>query len=182
MDLQPLPVSRATNAYELMEDVNAAILAEPCRLNMTAWVKMFQNIQNISSVDGSIPACGTIGCYAGWTTFLHDQRPEWDPLRVENRALAVLTHTSPIWGSGLDSSSLRGRLRSAFNEISVTESIQSGVTKGRILKLKQGTRRYARAVVKRFERIMAQFEQELKAIPVSPVIPTQLYFYGGKEL
>lgn len=58
--------SKATTGLALMRDVRKAILAEPKRANMRVAVQ--------SRLDAEGPACGTVGCIAGWTVLLHDGR------------------------------------------------------------------------------------------------------------
>lgn len=54
----PRPV-RPANAYELLERVCEATLAEPKRYDQTQWVKL-------TARNYDRPACGTVGCRAGW--------------------------------------------------------------------------------------------------------------------
>lgn len=54
------PSTTATNAYELLDDIKATILAEPRRMRMADF---FTNPAWLSAE--SVPACGTIGCIAG---------------------------------------------------------------------------------------------------------------------
>ncbi len=59
------PKSTATTVLGLLDDVKAAVLAEPKRANMTHYV----DESTIYSVaDG--PSCGTTGCFAGWSLML----------------------------------------------------------------------------------------------------------------
>ena len=69
----PMPVSTATNAYDLLDDVKALALEEPKRIAMGWWL-----VQNGYSSDallvrvlkGGFPECGTVGCVGGWVEVL----------------------------------------------------------------------------------------------------------------
>lgn len=69
-----LPESKATNAYELLDEVRALILAEPKRYDQGRWIsklpddKARQRLYDVKS----FPACGTIACVAGWIVMLKD--------------------------------------------------------------------------------------------------------------
>lgn len=55
--------SKATNAYDLVTDVIAAVLQEPRRLNMGFYL-------SDTTGENDSPACGTVGCFAGWAIVL----------------------------------------------------------------------------------------------------------------
>jgi hypothetical protein len=60
-----MPVSKATNAYELLDDIKALALEEPKRISMDTW----------RSSEGrlGVPPCGTVGCIGGWVEALVKQ-------------------------------------------------------------------------------------------------------------
>lgn len=60
-----IPKSRARTAYGLLSEIVALVKAEPRRMRMAA----FRTDPDWMSEDRR-PACGTIGCVAGWVTFL----------------------------------------------------------------------------------------------------------------
>lgn len=60
------PRSAATNAYDLLQDVKKVILEEPLRLDMSIVCLRGEGI----SLDILKPACGTVGCLAGWVLVL----------------------------------------------------------------------------------------------------------------
>jgi hypothetical protein len=64
----PTPISVATNAYELLGDVAEAILREPKRFDFGNW------LEHIPAEHGG-PACGTVGCIAGWAVVLTGDIP-----------------------------------------------------------------------------------------------------------
>jgi hypothetical protein len=67
MKLQPIPRSKAKTAYGLISDVIRAILAEPKRADMEVFA------DHVDPDDGG-PACGTVGCFAGWVCLLRGAR------------------------------------------------------------------------------------------------------------
>lgn len=60
---QAIPRSKAKTAWGLLEDVKKAIRAEPKRADMTTFGA------RRPPTDGG-PACGTVGCVAGWIALL----------------------------------------------------------------------------------------------------------------
>ena len=75
---KPVPRSRANNAYDLLKDVQKAILEEPLRYNQGEWGVNLRT-GSLSEAQAQtermfgepiIPACGTIACVAGWTVAL----------------------------------------------------------------------------------------------------------------
>lgn len=66
-----IPRSTAENAYQLLDEVIAAIRDEPARLNMGQW--RFTPKQ-VGALGDAAPSCGTVGCMAGWITFLVDRK------------------------------------------------------------------------------------------------------------
>lgn len=75
--LAPLPVSNATNLYELFQDVYKAIQDEPARFCMNDIITASNGVVDplasgrwINVVTERMPACGTVGCYGGWCMVL----------------------------------------------------------------------------------------------------------------
>lgn len=66
MKLKLIPVSKAKTALGLLGDVKRAILQEPKRADMTTYT------DRIHPEEGG-PACGTVGCVAGWISLLAGQ-------------------------------------------------------------------------------------------------------------
>lgn len=67
--LQPIPLSRARTAYGLLRDVQRVILAEPKRVNMKTYA-----VDPEKEGYSNRPACGTVGCFAGWVVVLSKGR------------------------------------------------------------------------------------------------------------
>lgn len=61
-----IPLSKAKTAYGLLRDVQKAIASEPKRANMGTFT------ETLSPAEGG-PACGTVGCFAGWVSLLAGQ-------------------------------------------------------------------------------------------------------------
>lgn len=74
MALKALPRSKAKTAWGLMADVKRAILAEPKRADMTSVIGY------LAPTEGG-PACGTVGCVAGWVAVLGRKYPS--PYEIE---------------------------------------------------------------------------------------------------
>jgi hypothetical protein len=53
---------------ELLLQIRELILAEPLRLDMDSWITAFAG--EGSSYHKTLPACGTVGCIAGWAAVL----------------------------------------------------------------------------------------------------------------
>ncbi len=65
LNIDLLPKSKATNSYELLDDVCRAIEEEPKRFSWGDWV------EDADRKDPELrPACNTLACVAGWMTLL----------------------------------------------------------------------------------------------------------------
>jgi len=64
--LKLIPRSTATNAYDLMADVVKVIRDEPKRMDMSTFTRLKMKFVP----KARRPACGTIGCVAGWMVML----------------------------------------------------------------------------------------------------------------
>ena len=72
---------------DLLREVKRAILEEPKRLCMSIWLTHASLLRNYPSASGHVavakhtpPACGTVGCIAGWTTVIAQQKEHPDQL------------------------------------------------------------------------------------------------------
>jgi hypothetical protein len=63
------PKSKAKTAYELLEEIRALTLEEPRRYNQNQYLSF-----DVDEEHGG-PACGTVGCRAGWVVALRAKRP-----------------------------------------------------------------------------------------------------------
>lgn len=68
-----LPKSRAKTAYGLLSEVQRLILEEPLRYNQGTYIERVGGEHGAVTIHRSpeaIPACGTVGCVAGWVCTL----------------------------------------------------------------------------------------------------------------
>lgn len=63
-----MPVSKAKTAYGLLSEIRRLILEEPKRYDQTDTVTFLSNGDDFYPQPR--PACGTVGCVAGWTCVL----------------------------------------------------------------------------------------------------------------
>lgn len=139
--------SQAKTAWGLMQAVNRAILAEPRRLYMGNWISSFLDRRQAKEEVGFTPACGTVGCYAGWVAMLAEGQ---ETFGVQTTAVELLA------GVGTNQNGiLRDELVDAFLNTHAADK------NGRYLLA--GTKPYARAIVQRFEVIMEEHKTFLKA-------------------
>ena len=79
-----IPVSKAKTAYGLLSEIATLALAEPKRMRMA----VFLDTRAAVHWGDHAPACGTVGCIAGWTCVLTgNNRGVWP---VMERAMDVL--------------------------------------------------------------------------------------------
>lgn len=64
---------RPRTAFELLNRVCKHILEEPKRYYQGMWGNTNEDL--IKATVGSVPACGTMACRAGWIVALHDGMP-----------------------------------------------------------------------------------------------------------
>lgn len=80
MSYEPIPVSQATTAYELFEELVQVIEEEPLRLRMDHFItasrsKSFfdsreDTLEYLTRRFGGAPKCGTVACFGGWLSLL----------------------------------------------------------------------------------------------------------------
>lgn len=69
-----IPKSKAKTAYGLLSEIRALILAEPLRYDQRDTLTIIPRRELASHP--TAPACGTIGCVAGWVGALKHSRPQ----------------------------------------------------------------------------------------------------------
>ena len=138
--LAPLPRSCAKTALGLLGDVKRAILADPKRLDMGVYTAC----RSVEVYPKSAPACGTVGCFAGWVSLLSGGGFVGD----DDHARTLLGHDLnyqtvrlPDYLNGLETSSY-------------TRYVFNGGSGDGISDLRSGTPAYARAVVRRIDRFI----------------------------
>lgn len=90
MKLTAIPKSRAKTAYSLLSEIRALIIAEPKRYNQRDTLAILGGPNDDHYATDDYPACGTIGCVAGWAVALKAQRP--------NRVIEVLPYAQRLLG------------------------------------------------------------------------------------
>lgn len=80
-----VPVSTATNSYELLDEVIQIITDEPNRLWMDNWIATIEGRMpgrpdatrdwTLQLHNVHLPACGTIACVAGWVVLIRLEHP-----------------------------------------------------------------------------------------------------------
>ena len=64
--IRKTPISKAKNAYKLLDEVCEVILAEPRRYNQEDWLIKGLPGEKTWGAKRGLPECGTVGCVAGW--------------------------------------------------------------------------------------------------------------------
>lgn len=82
-----IPKSKAKNAYDLLSEVRALILAEPKRYDQGMYLLRGQ--AELNEWGRKAPDCGTVACVAGWVATL--KQPErLTAVNADDRAKKVL--------------------------------------------------------------------------------------------
>lgn len=75
MATSKMPTSRATTAYGLLSEIRKLILAEPKRYDQRRYIMRRRNPDGMEDVPmRGFPACGRVGCVAGWVATLTQSR------------------------------------------------------------------------------------------------------------
>lgn len=130
------PRTRATTTIGILKAVVKAIREEPRRYDQGDWICRFDEY-NMEWIGADrlkhVPACGTIGCVAGWVD--------------------VLKRDTPIKGGSTMTVPERARALLGLNEWQ-TDLLFSGGALDGLTTARPGTRAYANAGVKHIERFM----------------------------
>ena len=136
----PIRRSKATNAYDLLDDVCKVIAEEPKRYDQNRWGVTGWRARRIYPAE-ELPACGTVGCRAGWIVALTDGRQGLDRavrrFDVRDTAIRILGVKPSDVRRLFDASSVRNELC-------------------------QGTPEYAAAGVRGLRRFMRKHRARLK--------------------
>lgn len=116
----PMPESHATNAYDLLSDVIRVIQEEPKRLLMDDWLvqpdRHYSWTACVAKLGGP-PACGTIGCVAGWVVVL--AAPDLGSLKnmnIDMTAVQILLGEKPWhFSASLESKERYQEINSLFS-------------------------------------------------------------------
>lgn len=130
---------RTKTAYDLLEQIKALIIAEPKRYDQGAWLVRSTD----EDVEGmQFPACGTVGCVAGWATTLTVKR-KLAPYEIASVAQRVL---------GLSAEQ--------------REELFDGAPVGLFAGVMPQTAAYAAAGVKHITAFQAKYEEQLRATKI----------------
>jgi hypothetical protein len=149
---KPIPQSKATNAYDLLGDVITAIKEEPKRVYMEDWIKRGRQLNLMLKAEGlekeDGPACGTVGCIAGWTTLLAARKP---------RASSVHGVAQRLLGAIDEYGSIRNYALYVATYTLFTTNFPDA---------KYGTEKYAQHVIRNIREFRKAWQKELLATPI----------------
>jgi hypothetical protein len=96
-----MPVSKAKTAYGLLSEIRKLILEEPRRYDQSDFLSIGEVAERRYDY---VPACGTVGCVAGWVCALKGSSDlrEWDVIAKADEILGIED------GIGVDSMVLFG--------------------------------------------------------------------------
>ena len=145
-----VPHTQAETAFDLLNDIIRIIQEEPRRMDMGNWIC---NPKAVSAVR-KLPACGTVGCIAGWAVVLHDGvEPAYRGQRyIAERAVVLLTGALNQTGT-LDL--FDGDVFEYYDD-------EEGFRDYRVLN--PGDANYVSLVIRRIEEYRDQHELHLKSI------------------
>lgn len=132
-----IPKSKAKTAYGLLSEIAKLALAEPKRLRMGMWLD-----REAALTFEDAPACGTVGCIAGWAVMLRGTRKQ--QREMETNVYCDFSDAPAAAVLGLDSD----QAHELFNP-QVDGSY--------------GTLTHARNAVRRIRRFQKQHAKQLKA-------------------
>lgn len=165
MSIERVPRTKATNAYDVLDDVCAAIIEEPLRYYQNEWLIRgankirghFRMMLNGAKQAEQPPRCATVGCRAGWICVLTDGREGTRSDRIMCRAKEIL---------GLDLT------KDEFSEFYFEKDISDLFEwRSHMDGAKPGTRAYARAGVREIRAFMKKWKTRLQNTPVTPRKP-----------
>ena len=134
--LKAIPRSKAKTAWGLCADVIRVIMAEPKRADIGSYITK-------ESPKSGGPACGTVGCFAGWLTLLKGGR----------EGMSVGQHAVSLLGNNIDYRTVGPNRDYVFNS-------GEGDTCGTTI---PGTLSHACAIAARIRKFMTVNEKALRA-------------------
>lgn len=171
INVKLLPRSKAKTAWGLLQETKRVMRQEPKRVDMGCFVGRVNPTENLSA-----PACGTVGCFAGWVGLLalgHRNptlgdyyedgrmvRHEWDDSTVKALLGPDRTHVSP---EDRTPEMLDYDLRSGDSVFNAGEG--DGINR-----YDAGTQPYANAVIRRIDRFMRRNAAALKRRKLTPAV------------
>ena len=148
----PKPITKPVTAYEFFEKLIGVMKEEPARVDQGDWLRTGK--ENIAcevkdGLHGAAPACGTVGCTAGWASILLGYKRFPDPDKVaDDLGLNILGDTE-------FNQSIQGQLFSH-------EGYNGNVT------ALSGTKQHMNQVVSGIRDFMNEYKPKLKRILVYP--------------
>lgn len=133
-------ITEPTTAYDLLTKVCEVITEEPKRYNQGRWLRRERG--------RSAPACGTVGCVAGWCVALVDSTV------IDDRRAPIGDRAMNILGIDEDQ-----RMELFAGDAVADFPLIQG----------QGGHLYARAGVRHIRRFQEKYAEQLKAKVVTPV-------------
>lgn len=147
------PISLAITGWDLLLDVKRAIREEPKRVNMTFYCNAF-------GTSDQKPACGAVGCFAGWVATL-GRRYLLPSKHLNNRDL--IDQFDDVAARRLLGRDLKYRTVIGNPENEFPLDVFNSGEGDACATTKPGTRAHARAVIKRINLFMKVNEVALKA-------------------
>jgi hypothetical protein len=93
-DAPVMPTTKAKTAYGLLGDIAKIITAEPLRYNQQDTLSL-RSVPAHADLYVQFPACGTVGCVAGWVVALtHSEDVQW---HIERQG-RTLTRAAEVLG------------------------------------------------------------------------------------
>lgn len=151
-----LPTSRAKTAYGLLAAICKLIVAEPKRYNQDYYLISNNNKPESFLAErwraaGRMPACGTVGCVAGWAVQLKFPEQAVGIDRLSNTAMTAREMLGLSSEQGYDLFD-----HTALGKVAKTEAEIAAL-------VAPGTEAYAALGVKHIRQFMAANKQQLKA-------------------
>lgn len=89
---------------ELLRKIQAAVIQEPKRLYMDKWIMIEGDAAEPGDMAEIIeyPACGTVGCIAGWAVILNDQKGNSVKNTARKFLAGIFLRTSQLAKEALD--------------------------------------------------------------------------------
>lgn len=154
--MKAIPLSKAKTAWGLLLDVKKAIRSEPKRANMSVYC------DKLAPQHGG-PACGTVGCFAGWVMLLRGEEHSFDAAFPASQLLGGSKDAGGVIDFRLPSKQ-PGFILSGFHVFNSGggDACMSEVTQ-------PGTKAHAKAVIDRIDRFMKKNEKALKSVKLEPI-------------
>lgn len=165
MNWKLIPHSKATNSYDLLNDVCRAMREEPKRVNFGDWLST-ESAKHMYA-EAPEPACGTVGCIAGWCAIL--KAPDASLLRQVEDCTAFF---SLAFRNGTVSSGPRAAALSLFPESLQFDAERLFYGSAPYTHLDReagaiGTRQHARYVIRHIRQFQQKHKNALKAHAIS---------------